>query len=450
MSTLRARISGQHKVGPGLRRILENMGWLTGDRVIRTGVGLVVGAWLARYLGPDRFGLLNYAVAIAALFGPLATFGLDSIVVRELVKTPEKRDVIIGSAFTVKLIGALVAFAGVVGAISIMRPDETLTLWIVSLSAAGFVFQSLNVVDLFFQAKVQARYSVYAGNSAFLLMALVKAILILAGAQLIAFAWAGLGEIAFTGIFLLAAYRARHMIVWNWRPRLNVMLELLSAGWPLMLTGISVMISMRVDQVLIGQMLSDKQVGLYSAAARISEMWYFVPIALSGSAFPMLIENKKHSEAIYYQKLQKLYTSMVMLAIGFALVMTFLSGPVVKLMYGPKYAVSASVLSVLIWSGVPVSFGCVWSKWMVLENKTKTMFLFQVTSAVINVILNLLLIPRFGIMGSAYATLMSYWFGHTILAAVLKPQHKALAMLGRAVFPFPDFYLWFIRRAPSA
>ena len=429
---IRETMAGRHD----LRAIVGNSSWLFLDKVLRLGVGLLVGIWVARYLGPDRYGLLSFAIAFTSFFGALATLGLDGIVVRDLVKFPEKRDLILGSAFVLKLAGSLTAFAISIISIMVLRRGETLTLWVVALTATGFIFQSLNVIDLLFQARVQSRYTVYAANSAFILMTLTKVALLLVAAPLIAFAWAGLGELALTAAFLLVAYHVRRMEMRAWRPNWKLMLEMFSASWPLMLSGISIMISTRVDQVLIGQMLNDKQVGIYSVAARVAEMWYFIPLGIAASAFPLLIESKKQGEQLYYQRLQKLYDLLVMLAIGVAVIMTVLSGPAIKMLYGPAYAGSAGVLSVLIWSGVPVSFGCVWSNWMLLENRTRTMFFFQLTGAVVNIVLNFVLIPRFGIMGSAYATLISYSFGHTILAVSMKSQHRALAMLASAIFPF--------------
>lgn len=432
---LYARMSGRHN----LQSVLGNSTWLFIDKVLRMGVGLIVGVWVARYLGPGPFGLLNFAIAFTSLFGALATFGMDGIVVRELVNSSENRDEILGSAFVLKLIGSSTAFAIVMVAISIMRRGETLTLWVVGLSAAGFIFQSLNVIDLLFQSRVQSRYTVYASNSAFILMALVKVVLLLTAAPLVTFAWAGLGEIALASFFLLVAYRTKGMNIWAWRSRVHVMRDLLWASWPLMLSGISVMISTRVDQVLIGQMMNDKQVGIYSAATRIAEIWYFIPIGIAGSAFPLLVESKRQSEDLYYQRLQKLYNVLAMLSITFALAMTLLSVPLVKLLYGPAYVASAGVLRILIWSGVPVSLGCAWSNWMLLENRTRTMFFFQFIGAAINLLLNLFLIPRFGIIGSAYATLIAYWCWLIVLCPIIRSQHKALAMIAKAVFPLYFF-----------
>jgi O-antigen/teichoic acid export membrane protein len=125
------------------------------------------------------------------------------------------------------------------------------------------------------------------------------------------------------------------------------------------------------------------------------------------------------------------------LGIVVALAMTILSGPIIHLLYGPAYAPSGGALRILIWSGIPVCFGSAWSNWMILESRAKMMFYFQLNGAVVNILLNMLLIPRFGITGSALATLISYWVGVTVLAAILKPLRRGLVMLGKAMVSFP-------------
>lgn len=400
------------------------------------GAGLFVGVWIARYLGPGGFGVLNYAIAFTSLFAALASLGMDGIVVRELVKAPDQRDEILGSAFTLRIVGGLITFFLVLIAVAIIRRGEPLAIWTVDLSAAGFIFQSLNVIDLYFQSKVESRFTVYATNGAFLVLALIKVLLVLRRAPIIAFAWAALAEIALASILLFFVYSVRGLSAWKWRLSLRIASRLLRDSWPLVLSGISIMIAMRVDQVLIGQMLNDKQVGIYSAATRISEIWYFIPVGIASSAFPFLVEAKKHDERLYYLRLQKLYNVLAFLSVSFALAMTLFSGSLVRLLYGPIYASSAGVLTILIWSGVPVAISCAWSNWMLLENRTRTMFSFQIIGGVINLILNILLIPHFGIIGSAYATLISYWFWIAVLCVVMKSQHKALAMIARAFVPF--------------
>jgi polysaccharide transporter, PST family len=429
----RTRLAGRHT----LQSALGNSGWLVSDRVFRMGANFFVYLWVARYLGPTQYGLLNYAIALTSLAAALSSLGADNIVIRELVKTPERRDVLLGSAMVLKIVGGAFATVSALAIVLILRPGDWLSFWLVFLFAVGFITQSLNVIDLYFRGIVKSKYTVMSANAAFILMAIAKVILVLLKASLIAFAVTGAAEGLLTVIFLCIAYRLHRQNMFEWRVSANVMAELFKESWPLLLSGISVTIAMRVDQVMIGQYLNDREVGLYSAAVKFSEIWYFIPVTIASSTYPALIESKKRDEALYYRRLQQLYDTLVTLGIVVALAMTILSGPIVHLFYGRAYEGSSGVLRILIWSGIPVCFGSAWSNWMLLENRAKLMFYLQLTGAIANILLNIILIPRLGIVGSALATLISYWIGITIVAAILKPLRRGLVMLGKAMISFP-------------
>lgn len=400
---IRTKLEGRH----GLQAIIGNTGWLFADKVLRMGVGLVVGVWMARYLGPDQFGLWNFAIAFTALFGAFATLGLDGIVVRELVKNPERQHEILGSAFALKLIGGAIALSTTIFAISLVRNGETLTLYLVGLSATGFIFQSMNIIDFYFQAKIQSKYTVYASNGAFILMTMVKVSLLLTSAPLIAFAAVGLGEIILTAFFLMGVYQVKHRNILSWKYDGKLARELLQSSWPLIFSGLAVVIYMRIDQIMIGQLLGDRQVGLYSAAARISELWYFIPTAIVASVFPSIIEAKSYSETEYYKRLQKLFDLMVVLGFLIALPMSFMSNWCVTILYGDEYKDAANVLSIHIWSGVFVFLGVASSRWFIIENLQRYYLYRTLTGAILNIILNIILIPIYGISGAAWATLFS-------------------------------------------
>lgn len=425
---LRNRI--QHR--PNLLAILSNTGWLFADKILRMGVGLFVGVWIARYLGPEQFGLWNFAIAFSALFGAFATLGLDSIVIRELVKNPERQNVLLGTAFVLKLVGAIVAFILALVAISFVRSGETLTLWLVALSAAGFIFQSFNVIDFYFQANVKSRYTVYAANAAFISMTLAKVILLVSAAPLIAFAWVGVGEVALTSLFLLLAYHINEHNIREWLYNSNVAEELLKHSWPLILSFFAIMIYMRIDQFMLGQLLGNEAVGIYSAALRISEVWYFIPLAIVSSVYPSIIQSKLQNETLYLARLQKLYNLMIVMALSVAIPMTFLSGWVMTYLYGNEYLESGSILSIHIWGAIPVFFGCAWSNWMLTQGYQKTTLKINILSLFSNIGLNFILIPKFGVNGAALATAISYFLGHTFFALFFKNQKLAVMMFWRA------------------
>lgn len=403
-SFIRVKLDGRLN----LQAAVGNSGWLFADKILRMAVGLFVGAWIARYLGPEQYGLWNFSIAFTALFGAFASLGLDGIVVRELVNNPERENELLGSAFILKFIGGVIAFVISIFAIMIVRRREILTLWLVMFSAAGFIFQSVNVIGLYFQSRVQSKYTVYAANGAFILMTIIKIILLLISAPLIAFAVVGLSEVATTAIFLLIAYRFNHHNIRAWRYDETIALNLLRDSWPLILSILAIMIYMRIDQIMIGQMLGDKQVGLFSAAVKISELWNIIPVAIVSSVFPLIINYKNKNENTYYKNLQKLFNLMSMYGVGVAIVMTFSSRAIVELLFGAAYAPTATVLMIHIWAGVFVALGIASETWLVAENLQKYSFYRTLNGSFANIALNVFLIPKYGIDGAAVATILSY------------------------------------------
>ena len=432
------RLANRHD----FREIMTNAAWLCGDKLVRLGMAMFVGVWVARYLGPRQFGLLNYAIAFSALFGPIATLGLDKVVVLELVNRPAERYTLMGSAFFLQLLAGLFALGCCVATIAVVRPDDKLSLWMVGICSSGFVFQSLYVIDYYFQSLVRSKYTVWALNSAFLLVALAKILLILYKAPLISFAGAGLAELALSSLFLTVAYRYSEGKIRAWRFEPKVAWRLLKASWPLILSSFAVVIYMRVDQIMLGQMKGDQEVGIFSAAVRISEVWYFIPMAVANSVYPAIIKAKARSEASYYEKLQKLMDMMATLGLAVAVVITFLSPRIIQMLYGDNYAPAAGILTVHIWAGLFVCLGVIGSNWFMAENLQKLLFYRTCAGAIVNVALNLYLIPIYGAMGAAVSTIVSQGCAAVFLNAlapatrpIFRMQIKSLLQHG-VIAPF--------------
>ena len=330
----------------GFMRYFKNTSWLMGEKVLRMFVGLFVGIWVARYLGPEQFGLFSYAQSFVGLFVAFATLGLDGIIVRELVKDPNKRDALLGTAFRLKLIGALLVLIALAFAVKLSHQD-TITTLLIFIVASATVFQSFNIIDFYFQANVLSKYTVYANIISLFISSLIKVWLILNNAPLIAFA----AVVLFDSMILMLGYvyffqRHSKLNIKNLKFNKSTALNLLKDSWPLILSGFVVSIYMKIDQIMIKEMLNSEAVGQYAAAVRLSEAWYFIPMVIASSLFPAIINAKKHSEKLYYERLQKLYDLMVWIAIAIALPMTFLSDWVVNLLYGEQYNQAGSVLMI--------------------------------------------------------------------------------------------------------
>ena len=421
-----------------LQKILTNTVWLFADRILRMGFGLVVGVWVARYLGPEQFGLFSYVLAFVALFGVFATLGLDDIVVRDIVRNPSDKDEILGATFSLKLLGGLVGILLTTAGILLLRPNDRLTHSMVAIIASGLIFQSFDTISFWFQSQVQIKYVVYAKNGAFILIALAKVGLILSHASLIAFAWAALAEIILGAVGLTLAYGANGHIVRAWRGSIARARSLLTDSWPLILAGLAIVVYMKIDQIMLGEMLGNQAVGLYSAATRISEIWYFIPVAIVSSASPSIVEAKAISDSLYYQKVDKLFRLMAVLAFSIVIPMTFFSGHIIDLLYGPEFAGAGSVLAIHIWAAVFVFLGVAQGPWTVNEGLMKLSLQRTVIGAVANVVLNLLLIPRIGVVGAAISTLIAQALSSCILNRFDRRTRRIFTLQMRALVVWRD------------
>ena len=393
---------------PELVKIVDNIGWLFFDKILRMGVGLFVGVWVARYLGPEQFGQLNFATAFTALFGAVATLGLPGIVVRDIVQNPSCKEETLGTAALLHLMGGVLSYGLIIGVIFWMRPDDPSARTLVAIVGAVMLLKAGDVAVYWFESQVQSKYTVWVRNSVFLGFATIKAGLILLNAPLVAFAWAMMTEALVLALLMLLMLGLCGPRLSKLNISFNRAKILLSDSLPLVLSGIAVMIYIKIDQIMLGQMIGDEAVGIYSAAVQVSEVWYFVPMAIVASVFPSILEAKKRSEKLYYDRLQQLYDLMVWFATAVALPMTFLSTVIVTSLFGDAYGQAGSVLSIHIWATVFLFLGVASAKWFLAENQQFFLFQRAVIGAAANVILNLVLIPQFGVLGAAWATVISY------------------------------------------
>jgi len=394
---------------PGFRKYFANTSWLMGERILRMAVSLFVGIFVARYLGPERYGLLSYANSFVGIFIVLGTLGLDDIIVRELVKTPEQQEKILGSSFLLKLVGTLLMWMAILAAVPFTKNDFQTNILIVII-AFGAVFQAFNVIDFNFQAKVKSKFIVHAQFVQLIISSIVKIILVVNETPLIWFASVYCLDAIVLAMGLIFVYFYNDENIFHWKWSFETSKYLLRDSWPLIFAGVVVSVYMKIDQVMIKEMLGAKEVGLYAAAVKLSEAWYFLPLAITSSLFPAIINAKLYQKEDYFQRLQKLYDLMVWIAVAIALPTAILSPWIVEFLYGNEYLESSSVLNIHIWSGIFVFLGVASSKYLLAENYIKKTFYRTFVGALLNIIMNYYLIGIMGIKGAALSTFASHFF----------------------------------------
>lgn len=418
---------------PGFFRYFKNTSWLIGEQVLRILSGVIVGIWVARYLGPSQFGTFSYALAFASIFAGIAKMGLDGIVVRDLTLHPDQKDVYVGTSFWIKLAGAFFVLALIVTILPFTSNDSLTNSYILIISL-GLIFQSFEVVEFYFQSRVLARLVSICKIAQLALSSLIKIYLVLIQADLFWFVMITAIDSFSLAISYCIAYRLNGNVNFLRFFDRNLALRLLKDSWPLIISSVVVMIYMRIDQVMIKEMLGEREVGIYSAAVRLSEAWYFFPMVLTSSLFPAILNAKKISAELYYFRLQQLYNFMVMVGVAIAILTTFLGPWLVKTLFGLKYEDAGALLAVHIWTGIFVSLGVASGKWLLSENLNGLALQRTLGGMLLNIGLNFLLIPRYGNMGAAIGTLLSQSFAAYFFDVFNSRTRETFYMKTRSIF----------------
>jgi PST family polysaccharide transporter len=389
--------------------IFRNFTWLALDRVVRMGLGVVLTIWIARYLGPSQFGLFNYAAAFVALFTPVASLGLDSILVRDLLRESEPaRMSSMGTAFLMRFVGGWIAVGLALVVNLVVRPGEEISEILVIIAAIGLVAQSADVIDFWFQSLLQSRKVVIARGVSFLVLAFVRIGLLIGRYSLVWFAAAALAELMLSGISLFVAYRASGARMIRWRYSWERMVGFLRDGWPLAFSMLAILIYLKIGQVMVGNMLGDRAIGNYSAAVRLAEVWFFIPTAVGSSVLPSIIRAKAQNKSRYRNRLQLSYNVMSLISIAIAAFLSLFSSTIIRVLYGIQFVEASPVLSIYAWATVPVFLGVASGIYLLAENLTRINLYRTIAGSVVNIVLNMVLIPVFGIVGAALSALCAY------------------------------------------
>lgn len=391
----------------GVKRYFANTGWMFFGKIFTLGISFFVGVYIARYLGPANYGLLSYVVSFVTIFSFLASFGVDGIVNREIIKDHSKKDEIIGTAFYIKIVGSILAIIAVFF-VSIFTTKDIFTLLLIWLFALNFVPQAFNVIEIYFQSQVISKKVVTAQVIASIISTILKILVIVLGKGIFWLLFIYIVETSIYALILLFSFRKFGNHIRKWRFNMDIAKSLLKDSWPLMVSIAAIGIYMKIDQVMIKNMLGNEQSGIYAVAVRISEIWYFIPMLICASLSPAIMNAFKSSKELFEKRMKKLYFLMFWLSFSIASITTVLAYPIVKILFGTPYLGAVATLQIYVWAGISVFLGYALSQYLVSKNLTKITFYNTSLGVLINVILNIILIPKIGISGAAIATLLSY------------------------------------------
>ena len=423
-----------------LRKIIANTGWLFGEYGLKLVVGSLVGVLLARYLGPEQFGLYNYALAFVVLLEPISSLGLNAIITRNIVRNPEAKEEILGTAFAMRLTASFFSLIMIVSLNWLLQPGNLVLMLFVGLLSVGNLFKAFQVIDFWFQSQVLSKYVVIAKSLTLLISFVIKLTLIFVEASLIAFIVASAIELILIGIGLVIIYQINGQKILDWRFKFRRGQKLILRTWPLILSGLGAALYLKIDQIMLAELSTKTALGIYAVAARISEIWCFIPRAIVSSVFPSLLKTREQSRTNYNNKLQKLYDFVFCVALLITVPLTLAATPLLTVLYGEAYREAGLILSIHIWASLFVFMRAALSKWLIAEDLLIFSLVTHGLGAISNIMLNLFLIPKLGGIGAALATVISYAIA-SYLALFIHPKTHHPARMMSLAFTSPFRFL---------
>lgn len=424
----------------GFKKYFQNTSWLFLERVLRMGIALLVGAYVARFLGPEFFGELNYARGFVGLFTAFTALGIDGILVRDLVRNPEQRNLLLGTAFGLKFFGALVVIL-LIGATLFVKgiigqAVDSYTVLLIFIIASGEIFRAFGVIDFYYQSKVKSKYVVKIQMIQVFINATVRILLIWFEAPLHYFAMMIAMEAVIIAIGLIYVYLQRGHKIFRWKFERKIAFRILSESWPLALYGLALHVQARIDQVMLGDMIGKEEVGQYSVALTMIEALGVIPVVVQNSFAPAITKGKMQGEDVYRDRRLNFYRLMFVIFLLTALPTFFLAEFGIVLLFGGDYRPAGILLSLFAIRMFFTSMGLAKSTFITNESLFKHSLFTAIIGAVVNIGVNYMLIPEFQSRGAIVATIVSFSVSIFLLDFFFRATSPNMRLMWNGIFTF--------------
>lgn len=412
---------------------VKNAGWIIGCKIVQSILNLIIGLITARYLGPSNYGVISYVASVVAFAMPIMQLGLKHTLVKEFVNSPEQEGVILGTSLVLNIISGIFCMIGSVAFVMVANAGETETVLVCALYSLSLLFNATEMTQYWFQSKLMSKYPSIAALAAYAAVALYKIYLLVTQKSVVWFALSNAIDYFLISLILMIIYRkvGGQRLSFDWK----IGKKLLSASKYYIIPSLMVMIFQHSDRIMIKLMIGETETGFYSAAITCIGISAFVFTAIIDSARPIILEEKGRNPALYEKRVVQLYSIITYVSLAQSIGMTLLAKPLVLLLYGAEYTKTASILAVAVWYVTFGYYGSVRNIWILAENQQKYLTGINVAGAIANVLLNLCLIPVWGAMGAAVASVVTQFFTNVIIGFLFKPLRHNNALMMQSLNP---------------
>lgn len=416
-----------------MNKVAKNAVWIIGGKVAQSVLALIINMLTARYLGPSNFGLITYASSLVAFVLPIMQLGFSNVLVQEIVNKPDDEGEILGTAMFLSLMSSIFCIIGVTSFAFVVNPEESETIIVCLLYSLILLFQALDHIEYWYQAKLLSKYTSTVSLVAYLTVAVYKIYLLVASKDVYWFALSNALDYALISIGGIVLYRklGGRKLRFSWKRGK----DMFARSKHYIFSSMMVTIFAQTDKIMIRMMLDESSTGYYGAAVACAGMTSFVFTAIIDSFRPAIFEGQKESKRIFKHRLTMLYSIVIYLSLAQSVVMTLFSRWIIFILYGTAYNPAISALQIIVWYTTFSYMGSVRNIWILANDKQKYLWQINMSGAIANVIINVLLIPRMGINGAAVASLITQFFTNVVVGYIIKPIRGNNKIIEEALKP---------------
>ena len=411
-------------------KVTRNASWIIAGRVYHMVLAFVVGLLTARYLGPNNYGLINYAATYTSFFASFCTLGINSVIVKNFVDHPDEEGETVGSAIILRTISSVLSVVMMMCITFIADNGEKTTNIVVFLCGIGVIFQVMDTLDYWFQSRLESKYSAFATVNSYTVVSIYKVWLLVTGKSVEWFAVSTSIDYLVVAIILLIVYKKRN------GPRFSCSMrkakELFKSSYHFILAGLMVSIYGSTDKFMLKQLLNEAEVGYYSTAVSLCNTWVFLLTAIIDSLYPVILQSFNNKE-LFERKNKQLYSIVFYISVSVSILFSVLATPVVRILYGKAYIAAAAPLRIITWYTAFSYLGVARNAWIVSYNKQNYLKYLYIGAAITNVVLNVIMIPLWGASGAAFASLLTQISTILVFPALIKDLRPNVKLMVDAI-----------------
>lgn len=413
---------------------IKNSGWMVFSRIYQMIFSLIVGSLTARYLGPGNYGIINYGLSYINIFNTICSLGLEGVIVKRVINNPDEEGKLIGTSIFLRCVASILSIISLVIFFNVTNSDEV-TKIVVLIQSISLIFNIYEIIELCLQAKLMSKYATIAKCIAITCVGIWKILMLSLNVSVEFFAYTTIIESGVTLLVLIISYiKVKGPKI---KLELGLTKKILLEGSQFLLSSICIIIYTRMDKIMLGAFIDNASVGMYSAALTISELWQFIPMAIINSSRPLLLQYKKEDEEKYIDRVKLVYSIIIFMGLVVGIGIMFFGKLAIKILYGQEYLAAFLPLSILVWASMFAVLGSARTTWLITENKEKYLKIFVLIGAIVNLLLNYLLIEKFTIIGVAIATLTAQIVVSIVAPLIFKETRESTIHIFKAMNPIP-------------